>query len=71
MWHLIADLPVSQSTCVTLSGRLLAVGGVVQKDIEFVHTCLLFYNAVYVYNPVTDFWEVTSRITQSLIDTVV
>ena len=35
VWHLIADLPVSQSTCVTLNKRLLAVGGVVQKDFEF------------------------------------
>ena len=65
VWHLIADLPVSQSTCVTLNGRLLAVGGVVKEDIEFVHTHLVFYNAIYVYNPVTDFWEVTSRITRA------
>ena len=65
VWHLIADLPVSQSTCVTLNGRLLAVSGVIQKDIEFVHTYLLFYNAIYVYNPVTDFWEITSRFTRA------
>ena len=65
VWRLIADLPVSQSTCVTLNERLLAVGGVIQKDIELAYTHLVFYNAIYVYNPVTDFWEVTSRITRA------
>ena len=64
VWHLIADLPVSQSTCATLNGRLLAVSGVIQKDIEFIHT-YVFYNVIYVYNPVTDFWEVTSRFTRA------
>ena len=64
-WNLIADLPVSQSTCVTLNEQLLAVGGVVQKDFEFIHTSQLFYNAIYLYNPVTDFWEVTSRFTRA------
>ena len=65
VWHLIADLPVSQSTCVTLNGRLLAVGGVVQKNFKSIYTHLVFYNAIYVYNPVTDFWEVTSRFTRA------
>ena len=65
VWHLITDLPVSQSTCVTLNERLLAVGGVVQEDLEFVHTRLFFYNGIYMYNPVTDFWEVTSRFTRA------
>ena len=65
VWDSIADLPVSHATCVTLDERLLAVGGVVQKDFEFLHTHLIFYNAIYLYNPVTDFWEVTSRFTRA------
>ena len=65
VWDSIADLPVSHATCVTLDERLLAVGGVVQKDFEFLHTHLMFYNAIYLYNPVTDFWEVTSRFTRA------
>ena len=37
VWDSIADLPVSQSTCVTVNERLLAVGGVVQKDLKLVY----------------------------------
>ena len=64
-WHSIADLPVSQSTCVTVNERLLAVGGVVQKDVEFLYTRLTYSNAIYLYNPVTDFWEVTSHFNRA------
>ena len=65
VWHSIADLPVSQSTCVTLNEWLLAVGGVVQKDVEFLYTRLTYSNPIYLYNPVTDFWEITSRFTRA------
>ena len=56
---------VGQQSSATLSGQLLAVGGVIQKDIELAYTHLVFYNAIYLYNPVTDFWEVTSRFTRA------
>ena len=52
VWHTIADLPVRCSTCVTLNGQLLAVGG---KD-----SCEKATNIIYVYNMETNFWEITS-----------
>ena len=47
-WNRLADLPVSQSTPVTLCGRLLSVGG--HSDTEVV-------DAVYYYEPTTDTWQ--------------
>ena len=51
-WNRISDLPVSMTTCVTLHGRLLAVGG---RDAFNKAT-----SAVYIYEPATNTWVITS-----------
>ena len=53
VWNRIADLPVTNSTCVSLNGRLLAVGGVENS------TCT---SAVYMYNSIANSWEVISHM---------
>ncbi len=54
LWLNVADTPVCQSTCVTLDGQILAVGGC---DIERNPT-----DAVHMYDPITDTWHVISRM---------
>ena len=60
VWFPLAYTPVFKSTCVTLNGKLLAVGGRVH---QFSEPRFTYSNSVYLYNPVTDFWEITSRFT--------
>ena len=52
VWHRIADAPLYGSTCVTLCGQLLAVGGgdAVGKMTATIHA----------YNPKTDSWRAIS-----------
>ena len=57
VWHTIADLPVTCSTCVTLCGQLLAVGG---RDLHEKVT-----NNVYSYDMETNSWEVISQMPTS------
>jgi len=54
VWHTIADLPVGLSTCVSLSGHLLAVGGCNSKKKTS--------NAILMYNTATNSWEAISRM---------
>lgn len=54
VWHTIADLPVGLSTCVSLSGRLLAVGG--------CNSNKKASNAILMYNTATNSWEAISRM---------
>ena len=54
-WNRVADLPVKDSTAVTLCGRLLAIGG---EDSEGQPS-----TAIHMYLPTTDSWEVISHIT--------
>ena len=53
VWNRIADCPVMLSTCVTLQGRLLIVGG---KALNNAITSL-----VHMYNPNTNCWEIVSQ----------
>ena len=53
VWNRIADCPVMLSTCVTLQGRLLIVGG---KALNNAITSL-----VHIYNPNTNSWEVVGQ----------
>ena len=55
VWSKLADLPVTESTCVTFCGQLLAVGG---ADSDKKPT-----TAVYMYNPSTNSWNVISHMT--------
>lgn len=51
LWHQVADTPSYWSTCVSLSGELLAVSG-----------CEKPTDGVYAYDPVTDSWSVISHM---------
>ena len=54
VWSKLPDLPVTQSTCVTFCGQLLAVGG---EDSDLKPT-----TAVYTYNQATNSWSVISHM---------
>ena len=56
VWHTIANLPITCSTCVTLNRQLLAVGGRGNSDSEDS-------NNIYAYNTETNSWEVISHMT--------
>ena len=55
MWSKLPDLPVTESTSATFCGQLLAVGGI---DSDKNPT-----TAVYLYNQVTNSWNVISHMT--------
>ena len=53
IWNKV-DLPVGGSTCVTLHGRLLAIGG---YDFKATPT-----SDVHIYHPTSNTWEVISKM---------
>ena len=57
LWSSVAAPPLSSTTCVSLNGHLLAIGG-----------CSILSNtptaAVYVYDPNMDSWKVISHMTR-------
>ena len=55
VWHQLADIPVTLSTCASLHGRLLAVGG---RDSDDKKT-----TAIHMYNTTTNSWEIISHMT--------
>ena len=63
VWHTITDLPVIHSTCFTLNGQLLAVGG---QDADGKKT-----DAVYMYNIAINCWEVISHMPTARCDCLV
>ena len=54
VWKKVAAPPVTDTTCLSIHGRLLAIGG---KDSDRKPT-----SAVHMYNPATDSWEVISHM---------
>ena len=54
VWHKLADSPVTLSTCASLHGQLLTVGGCDSDDNRTT--------AVYAYNTITNSWEVISHM---------
>ena len=54
VWHQLADTPVTSSTCASLHGRLLAVGG---KDSDGKQT-----TAIQMYNTTINSWEIISHM---------
>ena len=54
VWQRVADVPVRRSTCTTLNGRVLAVGG---RDSLGNPTA-----AVHMYNPDSDSWLVLGNM---------
>ena len=61
VWHRVADLPVHHSTCATLCGQLLAVGG------EYDDTTA----AIHQHNTATNSWEVISHMPTERYETLV
>ena len=57
VWNRIAAPPVTDTTCVSIHGRLLTIGGMdsIYKPVA----------AVYIYVPITDSWEVISRLVRA------
>ena len=55
VWSKVAELPVINSTCITLQGRLLAIGGCDSDNIPTTD--------VRMYDPTTNSWSVTSHMT--------
>ena len=49
VWQKIADLPLSESTCVSLHGRVLAIGG--------VNAANQSAKSVYMYEQATNSWK--------------
>ena len=54
VWHQVADTPVTLSTCASLHGQLLTVGG---YDSDVKQT-----TAIHMYNTTTNSWEVISHM---------
>ena len=55
VWREVARLPVVRSTCASLNGQLIAVGGM---DSDNKKTT----KSVYTYDPTTDRWDVISTM---------
>ena len=55
VWRAVASLPVTRSTCASLNGQLIAVGG---RDSHNKKTT----NSVYAYDPTTYRWDVISTM---------
>ena len=60
VWRQVADLPVTDTTCESFHGRLLAIGG--EDDLGKVTT------AVYEYSSTSNSWEVISHMTTGRYD---
>lgn len=52
-WERIADLPVSNCTCIVLCGQLLAIGGCYQGDPV---------TAIHSYDSDTNSWKISSHM---------
>ena len=63
VWQHVADIPVSLSTCTTLNGRVLAVGG---RDSHYHPTA-----AVHMYNPDSDSWLVLGNVSTARFNCLV
>ena len=64
VWHRVADLPVRASSCATLCGQLLAVGGSYDSFENYT-------TAIHQYNPATNSWEVISHMPTARYATLV
>ena len=60
VWSKITDLPVTNSTCVSLNGRLLAIGGIETGENNPACT-----TAVYMYNSIANSWEIVSHMQEA------
>jgi len=63
VWQRVADVPVVFSTCITLNGRVIAVGGMDSHDRPTP--------AVYMYNPESDLWLLLGNMAPARYDCLV
>lgn len=54
VWHRIADVSFYRSTCATVNGELLVVGGVTQSQTKTP--------TIHKYNPATNSWDLISKM---------
>ena len=54
IWHRVTNAPYYNSTCTTINGELLVVGGCDQHD--------KVTDAIYIYNTTTKSWELISNM---------
>ena len=66
VWHRVANLPVRNSSCATLCGQLLAVGG---SD-SFINRSDGDTTAIHQYNPANNSWEVISHMPTARSETL-
>ena len=59
VWSRIADLPVTQSVCVSFHGQLLSVGG----KVDLKSTA-----AIHMYDPSTNSWKIISHMATARFD---
>ena len=64
VWREVASLPVTRSTCASLNGQLIAVGGRDSHNKKIT-------NSVYAYDPTTDHWDVISTMPTARRDCLV
>ena len=62
MWNIVAAPPVTDTTCVSILGRLLTICG---KDSNVKPT-----TAVYMYNPDSNSWEIISHLATPRFDCI-
>ena len=63
VWRKHADLPFRHSTCVSLRGHLLAIGGSHASHLELSEET--GSRAVHAYKPTTNSWEVISEMSMA------
>ena len=64
VWREVASLPVVHSTCASLNGQLIAVGGLDSHNRKTT-------NSVYAYDPTTNRWDVISTMPTARRDCLV
>ena len=60
IWKKLANLPLHDSTCISLCGRLLAIGGSKSADVSSTST-----KAVHAYASTTNSWEEVSQMSMA------
>ena len=57
IWQRVTDSPATRSTCASVNGELLAVGGLDEGNRKT--------SAIYLFKPVTNSWELISNMPTS------
>jgi N-acetylneuraminic acid mutarotase len=62
VWNKVAAPPIKYTTCVSIHGRLLAIGGM-NSDTQST-------TAIHTYNPTTNSWEIISHMGTPRLDCI-